>query len=276
MIVDKILAYLNTQEKTVDEGLLSQVSLLSRWTFKRQFMEERNRPTLGKLYLSSCGKCPRQLAYGYLGFEKNGKEMDARAAITFWQGDLVELMLLSLAKQAGCQITSYGLNQNTVKLKVGDVEIQGHPDGLCLDGGIRLIEVKSMSSYSFERFEKGSIDESYLDQVNAYMAPLGLTDCIFVAMNKDNGILHEIMVPYDAERVAKIRERLWTVIESDKEHLPERPYVPDKKDFWPWQCAYCGFFGTCLVNEGLAERVLVNSSYKLKFKPKEEVKPSGN
>src|SRR3990167_821794 len=131
MLVDKILAYLNTQEKTVDEGLLSQVSILARWTFKRQFMEERIRPTLGKLYLSSCGKCPRQLAYGYLDFAKNGKEMDARAAITFWQGDLVELMLLSLAKQAGCQITSYGLNQNTVKLKVGEVEIQGHPDGLC-------------------------------------------------------------------------------------------------------------------------------------------------
>ena len=44
-----------------------------------------------------------------------------------------------------------------------------------------LFECKSMSSYSFERFEKGEIDEGYIAQIQAYMFASGMPWCVIVA-----------------------------------------------------------------------------------------------
>jgi hypothetical protein len=73
MIVDKINKYLFEKELKIDDAIKYEVEKLSGWTFKRQFMENSERDMKGKLYLSSSGKCARQLAYGYHGFEKKRK-----------------------------------------------------------------------------------------------------------------------------------------------------------------------------------------------------------
>lgn len=263
MVADKILAYLSLKERPKDEQVKREIEKLAGIAFERQFQSEDKKKD--GLRLSSSGKCVRQLAYGLHGFEASGKELDSRARLVFWAGDLTEMTLVALAKVAGCQITATGFGQLKVKLTIAGKEIEGHPDGLLLEGNeLLLLEVKSMSSYAYERFEKGFIDPSYLAQINCYMEALGVHRCVFLAQNKDSGVISEKIVDKNDELMDLVEVNLTTVITSTKENLPERPYQPDAKGLYPWMCAYCAYHKTCLIEPKLAEKVVVNGSYKLK------------
>ena len=263
MIVDKIFTYITQKEKTLDESLSSQVGYIAKYAFQRQFMLNSERKG-GVLYLSSCGNCQRQQAYKFWDYPVNGKEQDSRSKMVFWLGDLAEFTVIGLAKSAGLQVTACGLNQATVYLRVGDTLIAGHPDGLLLqDGEIILLEVKSMTTYKYKDFERGEIDEAYLDQTNAYLAALGLRRAIMVALNKESGILNERMIDRDDKRVERIKARLGRVLTSKKEELPKAEYTFGEDGKYPWNCLYCGYWRRCKPN---AEQVLVGQKYILKEK----------
>uniref|UniRef100_A0A6M3LQW7 Putative PD-(D/E)XK nuclease superfamily protein n=1 Tax=viral metagenome TaxID=1070528 RepID=A0A6M3LQW7_9ZZZZ len=247
MIVDKINAYLSSENMTVDEAVRYEIEKLSGWTFRRQFMERIERDSKGKLYLSSVGKCTRQLAYGFHGFEKSGKEIDGRARVGFWLGDLIEITILGLAKLANVNIMATGMNQLTVSLAVnGFDDLYGHPDGLLFeDGSLILVEIKSMPSYTFDRFEKGEIDDSYVWQVNAYMQAMKLDRCCIVVINKNNSVFAERIIQKDETIIQKMFQKITSVIKSDIDHLPEHDYSANEKGIYPWQCLYCAYHKLC-------------------------------
>ena len=83
MIVDKINEYLSNNNLLLDEALRYEVEKLAGATFKRQFMDNEERDSKGKIYFSSVGRCSRQVAYQFHGFEKKGKEIDGRAKLIF-------------------------------------------------------------------------------------------------------------------------------------------------------------------------------------------------
>lgn len=266
MIVDKINTYLSDQNKTIDEALRYEIEKIAGACFKRQFMDSEEKDGKGRLWFSSLGKCPRQLAYQYHGFEKAGKEIDGRARIIFWTGDLIEMTVVGLAKLAGCNIIATGLQQMRLELPINGGVVSGRPDGLLMqDKETYLVEVKSMSSFRFRDFENGIIDESYLVQVNSEMEALGVGRCIFVGLNKDNGVLHERLLSKDDTVVDKARQNVLAVLHSTPEQLPEPPQElnPNDKGFYPWNCLYCSYWKHCRTN---AETVLVGNSNKLREK----------
>lgn len=256
MIVDKINLYLASQGKAIDEAILAEVSNLARHSFERQFGIREEREVV-KPYFSSIGRCIRQQAYKILGFVENGKEMDSRSKMVFFAGDMAELAIVQVAKVAGCEITACGLQQESIELE----GMRGRPDGVL--NGAYLVEVKSMSSFGFKDFERGVLDEGYRYQCNAGMEALKLDKCVVVALNKDAGVLAEMVISKDPDIVADIKERIGVLSKATKESLPDRPFKPDAKGFYPWNCRYCAWYKTCLPN---AELVLVKSSYKLKSK----------
>lgn len=252
MIIDRINAFLNGEGTSIQEFVLEDVGKLARYSFQRQFgIREEHPPTLR---LSSIGKCMRQQAYKLLGFEENGKEIDARAKMVFFMGDLTELSVIQLAVAAGCPITDYGLNQKSVDFN----GIVGHPDGII---GDTLLEVKSMSSFSFQSFQDQQIDDGYRYQINAYMNALDLNQCCIVGLNKDVGVLHEWIIKKDQTIVDDIVRRIAELKIVTRDSLPAKPYFPNEKGFLPWNCLYCGFWKTCRPT---AEKVLVSSRYKLR------------
>lgn len=275
MIVDKINQYLSTEGKAVDEAILKEVSTQAAYAFGRQFGQREERTTRTP-YFSSIGKCLRQQAYGLLGFEPNGKEMDSRSKMVFFQGDMVEVAIIEVAKQAGCNISVAGSGQESIEID----GMRGRPDGILHDAGAveedgtmlrpawdYVIEVKSMSSFSFKDFERGQLDDAYRYQCNAAMHALGKDKTVIVALNKDAGVLAEMVINKDPEIIRDIQERLDTLKKCTKDDLPYRPYQPDAAGFYPWQCRYCAWFKTCLPK---AELVLVKNSYKLKEPKKQE------
>jgi hypothetical protein len=255
MIVDKIHKCLDANDQPIDEAILEQVAKLARYSFARQFGPRVDKPKT--LRLSSIGKCMRQQAYGLLGYEEAGKEIDSRAKMVFFQGDMTELALVQLAKAAGCNITDCGLEQRTIEID----GIEGHPDGIIHNGKDTLLEVKSMSSFSFSNFQDQQIDESYHYQINAYLHALELEQACIVGLNKDAGVLHEWILQKDQNVVDDIKRRIVVLRKVTKEALPDRPYTPNEKGILPWQCLYCAHWQTCRPK---AEKVLVSNRYKLR------------
>lgn len=261
MVVEKILKYL-TDNKSENDSLRYEAEKLAGWAFKRQFQTDSE--TNRAMGLSGCGNCPRKLAYKLHGFEVNGKEIDSRANVTFFMGDILEAMVMCLAKASGLAITATGMNQITVSLKIGDKIVYGHPDGLLFyeREGI-LVECKSMSDFSYQKFEKGEIDYSYECQINSYLESLGFNRCVIIAVNKNNGMIAEKIIVKSPEIVKFLKENLKAVLESTKESLPKPMFEPNDKGELPWQCRYCAYFKTCWPN---SELVLKGKSYVLKVK----------
>lgn len=281
MIIEKINKWLTENTGHEDARLVYSIEKLAGFAFQRQFLDAKDSDRQGKLYISMAGKCARQIAYGYHGIPKNGKKIDSRANIIFWQGDMAELMLMALAKAAGCNITATGFDQLRVEIPLikinkvtedSDIEetifVSGYADGILLqDKEIYLVEAKSYASYSYERFEKGDIDEAYIAQIQLYMDAHGLNKCILIAMNKDNGVLGERLIMKDEAVVMAAKDNLISVAMSASEELPQRKYEASEKGFYPWQCLYCAWHGICLPD---AEKVLVSKSYRLKNKETEK------
>ena len=255
MLVNLINSYLDGTGNKVYADIIHDMGDQAQSIFIRQFGERKERDA--GLYLSAIGKCQRQLAYNLLGFEQAGKEIDARAKMVFTMGDLTELVITGLIRQVGVTLTD---QQKEVAIN----GILGHIDGIVAVGGKKyLLEVKSMSSYSFDKFDKGEIDPSYIYQVNAYMYALGLDECIFIGLNKDSGVLGEMVITKSGLLCENIEARIKKVTSATKETLPEQDFKPDEKGILPWNCLYCAYWQTCRPK---AEKVLMGKSYKLKEK----------
>ena len=265
MVVDKINAWLTSQEKSLEDGMQwiyqQEYAQLSGWAFRRQFLMQRKESN-GDLRFSSSGKCVRALAYAFHQMETEGKEVDSRGMRTFFMGDMTEIMIVLLAKISGVPIFGYGLQQPRIKLTIGDKEIFGHPDGFVVDEGeILLVEVKSMNDKGYDRFEKGTIDEGHIFQMNANMEAAGVNRAVYVAFNKNTSVLGERVVHKDPDIVSLLRNNLYSVLCSTPDSLPERPFQPNEKGTLPWQCLYCAHHKTCWP---AAQKVLVKNAYKLK------------
>lgn len=267
MIVDSILKYLGSDRlpNKLNAEVIEKVKTLAGYSFERQFLKKEER--VGKFGGSQVGNCVRKLGYIHHNFEKRGKAIDSRANMNFFFGDMTELTLLLLAQLSGLDIKNIGKDQLTLKLKSGLNEIDVHPDGdLYMDGDRINIEVKSMSSFGYDKFERGDIDKEYIYQAHAQMMAKRVSETVFIALNKNNGVFSEQVIQLDEKVAVDIYKRLETVFKSTKDNLPEAEHKPDEKGFYDWRCVYCPYWGLCHTN---AELVLVRNSYKLREKSKQ-------
>ena len=191
------------------------------------------------LRLSSIGKKDRQLWYSANGYK--GEPIQAHTKIKFLYGNILEELVILLTKLAGHTVS----DQQKV-CHVGGVK--GHQD--CkIDN--TLVDIKSASSYSFKKFEDGSLVEGndpfgYQAQLDAYAYSNGVDDYAWVAIDKANGKLTVLRQKADP----KIDERVEHVKEMVKGEIPERCYddVPDGKSGnrkLGIECSYCNYKHHC-------------------------------
>lgn len=119
--------------------------------------------TGGYLRLSNLGSpCDRKLWYSINSPDK-ATPLSAATRIKFLYGDILEELLLFLAKEAGHTVTG---QQDTIEIN----GVKGHRDAV-IDG--RVVDVKSASTYSFQKFKEGRLHEDdafgYIDQLNSYL-----------------------------------------------------------------------------------------------------------
>ena len=207
-------------------------------------------PSNGLLRLSGIGKPARQLWYDSRGYDREALSGDK--LLKFLYGDIIEEILLTLAKLSGHSVTH---EQQTVKV----AGITGHMDAV-IDG--HVVDVKSASPFAFKKFERATlaVDDpfGYMQQISAYTEAVPESKgSAFWAMNKVDGNLtlyqpSAEMLPDTTERVTYLQEML------KEDSPPERCYETEV-DFktgnekLPIGCIFCDFKKECWKDSNKGE-----------------------
>lgn len=194
----------------------------------------------GYLRMSNIGRPDRQLWYDING-EGEKEPLLPPTLIKFAYGDMIEQMILLYAKMAG----------HTVEQEQAEVEvdgIKGHIDAI-IDGV--LVDVKSASSFSFQKFDSGALflpgndPFGYVAQLCGYIEATGLERGGFLAVDKTLGKICFCEIPADVIAKYKVRDRIAHIKEVvASPDLPPRCYpdVPDGKSGnmkLDTGCSYC-------------------------------------
>jgi hypothetical protein len=203
--------------------------------------------------LSSVGNpCKRELWY-IVNTPGQQKKLSAEALGGFFYGDMIELLVISLAKAAGHRVD--GLQQ--------PLEVFGIPGtGDCIIDGM-VVDVKSASQFGFEKFKQHKLREDdpfgYISQLSSYL--YGYKDdprvttknkAAFLAINKNRFKL--VLDVYDlTEELANKEQEVQAVKDaiSQKEPPPRLLPVPEGKSgnmALGTKCSYCGWKNRCWDN----------------------------
>lgn len=256
----RINEYLSGKGRTLHETLLAEASKRTTYSFRRQLMVARE-DMPGVLRMSSGGQCIRKQWFRFKGVE--GEPLTARTLNTFLMGDICEVGLSILGRLAGWQLTGKPDGEDQLTTKVGNMEIHGHPDDLLFvpeESKYYLLEYKTMSEYSYRRFEKEGMDETwgYLTQCALYCRALGVGEAILVGMCKNTGHITDHVIKSDMVLAEKADARWRTILDKadmpDREHceVPEKIYNRKTKTYdetgratLDIVCQYCPFKKTC-------------------------------
>ena len=194
------------------------------------------------LRLSNLGKpCRRQLWYS-INCPELGEKLSGPTRIKFLIGDITEAVILFLARLYGHTVTR---EQETVTLN----GVEGHIDGF-IDG--HLVDVKSASPYSFNKFKEGLVPENdafgYITQIGTYGEATEQKQASFLAVNKVLG--HLALDTHDLPEVdyAKLTEDVRQELASNE---PPARGFEDEPDGLSGNrklgiaCSYCAFKDTC-------------------------------
>lgn len=200
--------------------------------------------------MSNIGKpCERQLYYE-LNSPEESEEFRPETFMKFMYGHLVEELVIFLAELAGHEVTGRQDEQEIENIK-------GHRDAI-IDGV--LVDVKSASSYSFQKFKEGRLKEDdpfgYIPQLQSYLHS-GQTDekikdkekACFLVVDKTLGHItldvHEKDKETNWPEVYKAKKEMVV-----KEEPPERGFQPEPMGksgnmMLPRTCSYCPFKFKC-------------------------------
>lgn len=222
------------------------------------YMKPRER---SGLRMSNIGKPLRQLWYDN-NLPEQSETLSADTKIKFLFGDILEVLLLYLAREAGHTVED---QQREVVLD----GVVGHIDAI-IDGV--LVDVKSASTPSFKRFANGSIREDdpfgYVAQLSGYSRALGGLDGAFLVIDKTLG--HITLAEFPAWELASHNPS--GTIELARRALadpnpPPRCYDPKEEGksgnlILDVGCNYCAHKKTCWAdaNEGVGLRTFLYAS----------------
>lgn len=216
---------------------------------KRLAVRLSERRGASTLRVSNLGKpCGRQLWYE-VHCPSEREVLPPAARLKFLFGDLLEELLLFLAREAGHTVTS---EQTEIEID----GVKGHIDGI-IDG--HLVDCKSASSFAFEKFRSHTLPDDdpfgYIDQLNSYL--VGSQDreelkdkdvASFLVIDKTLG--HVTLDTYPAngkDYVALVKEKREMLAQLEP---PSRPYedVPFQKSGnkkLGTACSYCAYKFKC-------------------------------
>lgn len=176
-LVKDIYGVVGSEEGWFDKALAEE---FSGELGKRLVESIRPRDEIPSLRLSQMGdRCPKQLWHS-IRTPELAEPLPAKARIKYTYGHILESLVIAMAKAAGHEVTG---EQDELWVD----GIRGHRD--CVIDGC-IVDVKSASSFSFKKFQDGSIKHDdpfgYLYQLDGYL--LGSCEDPLVRM-KDRGYL---------------------------------------------------------------------------------------
>ncbi len=200
--------------------------------------------TKPRFRMSGAGRCARALAAEKLGIE--AEPFPAWLKGMAEEGNLHEGWIISWLKDNGWNVFS---EQLEVVIKQKTFNLVGHIDGLIKKEGDRqnkLLEIKTMSQFEFDRWQKEGFGgfRTYAVQAALYLSALGLQEVLYVIKNRNTGYklvnvynIKELGVNVD-DVLAKLADVL-VKVESGK--LCKATYDP-----YTIECKRCRYKAICI------------------------------
>lgn len=243
-LVDDIYNLVDTGKKNPDQEALFALGSTVMDAVKRQlWMATSDMP--GRLRMSNIGKpCSRSLWYDINGDDKV-ESLSPETRLKFMIGDIVEALVVYLAKEAGHSVTD---QQAEIEME----GIKGHIDCVIDD---ELVDIKSASSFAMKKFKNGTLPNDdpfgYISQISGYGNALGKKRGTFLAFDKSSGELATYTHSQLENTEIKIKEVKAAVA------LPEPPdrcfeTVKDRqtsRQKLGVNCSYCSHKHTCWAGE---------------------------
>lgn len=250
--------------RVVDGGRLRALSDDLSSVIARRLAEER-----GPAYLrmSNLGKGDRQLWYEINRPDLKTEELSPQNKIKFLFGDILELLLLYLAEEAG----------HTVENRQLEVEVEGIKGSIdaTIDGV--LVDTKSASTPSFKRFERhGLVDDDpfgYQEQLAGYAEGVQADSAAFLVIDKTLGNIHLDQFTGEELGAVRIRDRaIHAKAVVSSLDVPERcyndePYGKSGNMVLGTNCSYCPFKKACWAdaNGGIGLRTFIYAKGPVHF-----------
>jgi hypothetical protein len=259
-LVDDIYGLLdeNTDHEPTDENLEWIANAVRDLLRSRLSARERK---AASLWFSSLGQPDRKLWYAQ-HLPHVAERMAPKTYFKFLYGDIIELLLLFLAKEAGHKVERL---QERVEVDGVTGRIDAVIDGV-------LVDAKSASEFSYNKFVSGKFltDDpfGYIAQIGGYRDGVKTERAAFLVANKVHGDITLAFVPpdiLDANRPGERVEHLRGVLASDEEPprcYPDKPEGKSGNRILGLGCSYCKFKEHCWrdSNEGKGLRTFYYAS----------------
>ena len=223
----------------VDSELFDKYRLLVGDAVIGRLLKEDRKPSLR---MSNLGKPLRQLWYELNNYE--GEALEGKTLLKFSYGHLVESLVIILAEAAGHKVEKL---QEEIEVD----GVKGHIDAV-IDGV--LVDVKSCSSYSFNKFKYGKVFDDdpfgYVAQLSGYAHALGLP-AAWIAIDKVSGEICVLYLPKEKIDSYDVRDRIAITRKAISSTTPPERCYQDEPDGKSGNrklsigCSYCAFKQEC-------------------------------
>lgn len=217
---------------------------LFKEVLRSRFRSRKSKTGEAVLRFSSIGKKDRQLWYEAHDYPR--EKLPPKTYIKFLYGDVLEILMLFLAKEAGHEV---GYEQHEVEVD----GVKGHMDAI-IDGVV--VDCKSASSFSFQKFKNGSFlfDDpfGYIPQLSGYANAMKMPDrAAFFVNDKVHGDLAiaeldrvDILANPPEPRIAHLRDVI-NCSEPPPRCYPDEPEGKSGNRKLGVGCSYCAYKDSC-------------------------------
>src|SRR5688572_9898494 len=241
-LVSDINQLLRDDKRFSKEGLDELHQSLSKGLIGRLGQKEEG--TRSPLRMSNLGSpCDRKLWYS-VNRPDIKEDLQPRARLTFLYGEIIENLVLALAKEAGHRVEGV---QDELEIE----GVLGHRDAV-IDGV--TVDIKSANSRMYQKFSK-PVEElkkdiwftSYIDQLQLYMEAARDDPLVtvkkagaFVAFDKEMGHITTLFIKKEDGYRDRVKRKISTVSSSTP---PERGFMdePDGASGNRKLCTYCSY-----------------------------------
>jgi hypothetical protein len=241
-LIPDIYRLFEEDHKVSEENSLKLGHDLGQMIERRMNENKEYKPSLRMSNLGT--KCWRQLWYK-INKPELGEKLQPWTRIKFLFGDILELLLLYLAKEAGHEVRG---EQDELEIE----GVIGHRDGV-IDGV--LVDAKSASTFSFQSFRNHLELESdkfgYIDQLGAYHWASDDVDkdiAAFLVIDKQHGHItldkHKKNDVDYKEKVDELKEML-AQPEPPERAYSDEPFQKSGNRKLCTNCSYCAFKREC-------------------------------
>lgn len=215
---------------------------------KQAGVREEKVRTPNTLYFSEIGDpCMRRIWYKVNDTSK-AEELPPATRIKFLYGDILEELVLQLARDAGHSVSD---EQVSVEFPIGETgwKVRGRIDAI-IDGAV--VDVKSVTKMSEVKFQNGLVDDpfGYKLQLSGYATVLKNSEAGFLTIQKELGHVNYYPTPVDSHYFVTQAEHVVDAVqESSVATLDRQPPVAQsatsKNKKLCTTCSYCAYKKEC-------------------------------